>query len=302
MTDWPFISVVVPTYNRPQRLARCLRALVQQTYPRNRYEIIVVNDGGGQSTENVVAQFKDVPRVCYVYQKNQGPAVARNKGARQANGRFLAFTDDDCAPASSWLHQLVACLKEHPDNMVGGYTMNALPRNPFSITSQLLIDYLYYHYNRTESQARFFTSNNFAVATDLFWRVGGFANGMPLAAGEDRELCARWLGASLGMIYLPRAIVFHAHRLGIGSFWRQHFNYGRGAWLYRALRKHQTEAAVYLEPPIFYWRLIGFPLTMAHDIRSYILTGMLCFTQAANASGFLYERFVWHKRQKKKLP
>lgn len=300
--NWPTCSIIVPTYNRPRQLLRCLKALVALDYPRDRFEVIVVDDGGAKPIAGIIAEFETQLCVRCISQPNQGPAVARNNGAKVANGRFLAFTDDDCAPAAAWLRQLATKLLEEPGKMVGGYTRNALHRNPFSITSQLLIDFLYHYYNQTESRALFFTSNNFAIAADLFWQVGGFDETMPLAAGEDRELCDRWLDHGYEMVYLPRAIIFHEHYLQLFSFWRQHFNYGRGAWLYRWLRSQRKQEAVHLEPPGFYLKLISYPLTMARDIRAYILTGMLCLTQAANATGFFYEQFLWRRRQKKKLP
>lgn len=297
----PTFSIIVPTFNRPRQLRRCLQALEALDYPRERFEVIVVNDGGLHSLSEIVAEFESQYALRYVVQRNQGPAVARNNGARLANGRFLAFTDDDCAPASTWLRQLANQLMIDPNKMVGGYTKNALHRNPFSITSQLLIDFLYHYYNQTESRARFFTSNNFALSAELFWQIDGFDETMPLAAGEDRELCDRWLDNGLGMVYLPRAMIYHEHSLHLISFWRQHFNYGRGAWLYRWLRSQRKEETVHLESPSFYLNLVTFPLTMARDIRAFVLTGMLFFTQAANASGFFYEKLIG-RQQKKKLP
>lgn len=294
-------SVIVPTYNRPRQLLRCLHALDALDYPQDQFEVIVVNDGGSHSLAEIIAAFSS--RLClrYVVQQNQGPAAARNAGARLANGRFLAFTDDDCAPSAAWLRHLATQLLAEPQKMVGGYTKNALHRNPFSITSQLLVDFLYDHYNQTESRALFFTSNNFAVAADLFWQIGGFDEKISLAAGEDRELCDRWLDNGLKMIYLPRAVIYHEHHLHLISFWRQHFNYGRGAWLYRWLRSQRKDEAIHLESPRFYLNLISYPLTMAHDIRALILTGMLSMTQAANATGFLYEQLT-RRSPKKKLP
>jgi GT2 family glycosyltransferase len=302
MSNWPAFSIIVPTYNRPQQLARCLRALAQLDYPRNCYEVIVVDDGGSRPIDTVIAEVEGRMCLRLVTQPNRGPASARNAGARLANGRFLAFTDDDCAPASGWLRQLATLLRQEPDKMVGGYTINALPRNPFSITSQLLIDFLYFYYNQTESRARFFTSNNFAVSAERFNQLGGFDEHIPLAAGEDRELCDRWLDNGFGMVYLPRAVIFHEHKLQLFSFWRQHFNYGRGAWLYHSLRSQRRQQTIQLESPGFYLRLLSYPLTMAQDIRAYILTGMLGFTQAANAIGFFYQRLVGQPGQKKKPP
>jgi GT2 family glycosyltransferase len=273
-----------------------------QRYPSDQFEVIVVDDGSPIPLAAVIEAFPGEMPIRYCRQPNLGPSVARNAGAKLAQGQYLAFTDDDCAPTPDWLTFLAQGLEGAPQAMIGGYTRNALPRNPFSITSQLLIDFLYHYYNQTESRALFFTSNNFAVAADLFWQVGGFDETMPLAAGEDRELCDRWLDHGYKMLYWPRAVILHEHNLRPFSFWRQHFNYGRGAWLYRWLRSQRKEEAVHLEPPDFYLKLISYPLTMARDIRSYILTGMLCFTQAANATGFFYERFFGRHRQKKKLP
>lgn len=297
----PAFSIIVPTYDRPRQLQRCLRALHLLDYPHDRFEVIVVNDGGKQPLTEIIAEFVPLLNLRYVLQQNSGPAVARNNGARMANGRFLAFTDDDCAPASSWLNKLANRLMNEPSKMVGGYTRNALYRNPFSITSQLLIDFLYQYYNQTESRARFFTSNNFAVAANLFWEVGGFEESMSLAAGEDREFCDRWLDKGLGMVYVRGAVIYHAHHLQFLSFWRQHFNYGRGAWLYRWLRRQRKDELIHLESPMFYFKLISYPLTMARDIRAFLLTAMLLFTQTANATGFLFERF-FSRTKKKKLP
>lgn len=298
---WPSFSIIVPTYNRPRQLRRCLQALEALDYPSDRFEVILVNDGGQHSLAEIVAEFESRFCLRYVVQPNRGPAAARNYGAKLANGRFLAFTDDDCAPSATWLRQLASQLLAEPHKMVGGYTKNALHRNPFAITSQLLVDFLYQYYNQTESRALFFTSNNFALASEQFWRIGGFEESIPLAAGEDRELCDRWLDNGLEMVYLPRAVIYHAHNLHLISFFRQHFNYGRGAWLYRWLRSQRKNEAVHLESVSFYLKLVSFPLTMAQDVRAFILTGMLFFTQAANATGFLYEQF-FGRQPKKKLP
>lgn len=297
----PTFSIIVPTYNRPRQLLRCLRALEALDYPLDRFEVIVVNDGGDQSLAEIVAEFEPRLHLQYVWQENLGPAVARNRGAGLANGRFLAFTDDDCAPASSWLEKLATQLMAEPQKMVGGYTRNALHRNPFSITSQLLVDFLYHYHNKTDSRARFFTSNNFAVSANLFWEVGGFEEAMSLAAGEDREFCDRWLDYGLEMVYMRGAVIYHAHHLQFISFWRQHFNYGRGAWLYRLLRSQRKNETIHLESPTFYLKLISYPLTMAKDIRAFLLTAMLLFTQTANASGYIFER-LFSRPTKKKLP
>lgn len=301
MINLPTFSIIVPTYNRPLQLWRCLQALSVSKYPSDRFEVVVVDDGSTMPLEPVIAEFQAKMAIQFVTQPNKGPAAARNMGARVANGRFLAFTDDDCVPHPAWLRQLALFLDDHPEKMVGGYTKNGLPHNCFSLSSQMLIDFLYVYYNRTESRARFFTSNNFALAASQYWRVGGFDETLPLAAGEDREFCDRWQQHGLGMVYLPQAVVEHEHYLRPFSFWRQHFNYGRGAWLFHMARSQRTQGTIQLESPGFYLRLVGYPLLVGKGRRALGLTAMLIGTQAANVAGFLYERFA-RRRAKKKLP
>lgn len=302
MTTLPTFSVIVPTYNRPLQLWRCLQALSESKYPLDRFEVVVVDDGSTMPLWPVIAEFQAKLNIQFVTQLNRGPAAARNTGARLANGRFLAFTDDDCVPHPVWLRQLALFLDDHPEKMVGGYTKNGLPHNSFALASQLLIDFLYVYYNRTESRARFFTSNNFALAASQYWRVGGFDETLPLAAGEDREFCDRWLQQGLGMVYLPQAVVEHEHHMRPFSFWRQHFNYGRGAWLFHNARRQRVQGTIQLESPGFYLRLVGYPLLVGKGRRGLRLTAMLIGTQAANAAGFFYERFAQLQRAKKKLP
>lgn len=302
MTTLPTFSIIVPTFNRPLQLWHCLQAMTQLDYPPDRFEVIVVDDGGKLPLEPIVAEFEARMGVVLVTQPNSGPAAARNTGARVANGRFIAFTDDDCAPHPAWLRHLALFLAEHPEEMVGGYTKNGLPHNWFSQTSQLLIDFLYVYYNRTESRARFFTSNNFALAASLYWQVGGFDESLPLAAGEDREFCDRWQQYGLSMVYLPQAVVEHEHHLQMATFWRQHFNYGRGAWLFHQVRSQRTQETVQLESPDFYLKLMGYPLIAASGARAFGLTIMLMGTQVANAAGFFFQRFTGPPRDKKKLP
>lgn len=93
-SERPLISVIVPTFNRKASLLRTLESLVQQGYPVERLEVIVVDDGGDDGTETVAQRSFPFP-LHYVRQENQGAAAARNQGARQSHGALLIFVDDD---------------------------------------------------------------------------------------------------------------------------------------------------------------------------------------------------------------
>lgn len=282
----PITSIVIATRNRPARLAECLEHLAGLDYPRGQFEVIVVDDGSEQALDSTVAPYLESLQLTLLARPPGGPARARNAGAAEAAGRFLAFTDDDCRPDPGWLGALVARLEATPGVVVGGRVVNGLPANAWSSASQLLCDYLYRYYNPDPDAARFFTSNNLAIPTDRFDGVGGFNPSYSLPAGEDRDLCDRLLGSGTRLVFEPTAVVIHAHALDARRFLRQHFRYGRGA---RRFRRQRAGTAGRAEPIGFYTGLLAAPFSSGHGLREVQLSGLLALAQLANAAGFLTE-------------
>lgn len=290
METQPFFSIVIPTYNRSDRLKNCLGAIAQLDYPRDRFEVIVVDDGSQNSMEPVIAPFRSLIHLRLIRQDNAGPAKARNVGAATANGTFLVFTDDDCTPTIDWLTALEARFAQFPNSLVGGYTLNALPENLYSTASQSLIDYLYQYYSPEQNSSTFFASNNFALPTQRFQEIGGFDTSFPLAAGEDREFCDRWSCHGYPMVYAPEAQVYHAHYLTLFKFWRQHFNYGRGAFCFHQVRAHRVGDRIKVEPLPFYFNLLTYPLSQPSKHQALLIAPLLMVSQVANVVGFFWER------------
>lgn len=286
-------SIIVPTYGRPRQLATCLQALAGLDYPCDRFEVIVVDDGSQAPPEKVVSAFQGRLDVTLLSQPRSGPAAARNMGAARAKGEFLAFTDDDCAPAPDWLQALATRFAAMPECMIGGRTLNALPENLYSAASQLLVDYLYAYYNADPDRASFLTSNNLALPKEHFRSIGGFGSTFPRAAAEDREFCDRWLHHGYRMIYAPEVVVYHAHVLTFRTFWRQHVNYGRGAFHFHQIRARRGHGGIRLEPFFFYAELLRYPSTQMQRHRQRLqLTALLGTAQVANAMGFFWEKGV----------
>lgn len=281
------ISIIVPTYERPAQLRECLQSLTRLQYPRDRFEVIVVDDGGALSPAATVAPFEDTLPVTLLTQPHAGPAAARNTGMAHAAGAFLAFTDDDCLAAPDWLIRLAARLAATPDHIVGGRTLNALPQNPYTAASQVIINTAYAHYNPDPNHARFFASNNLAVPADRLRAIGGFDP--TFTTSEDRELCDRWVHHGYRMTYAPEVIVHHAHALTFRSFWRQHFNYGRGAFRFHRARAHRGAGPFHPELR-FYRNLFSSPFTQPSNQGMWRMAALLTVSQVANAAGFLWER------------
>ena len=289
MTDRPFFSIIIPTYNRPDRLANCLKAIAELDYPRDCFEVIVVDDGSKTPLESVVTSFQNQIQIKLLRQENAGPAAARNRGAAEARGKYLAFTDDDCQPTTSWLTQFAASFANSPQAMLGGKTINALQSNPFSTASQKLIDYLYEYYNPAKGKSAFFASNNIAMPAENFKALNGFDVSFPLAAAEDRDFCDRW-DRAYPMVYVPEAQIEHYHKLSLKSFWRQHFGYGRGAFCFHQIRSQRAAKEIEVEPLSFYFNLLAYPFSQTDKQPKILISSLFLVSQIANVAGFFWER------------
>ncbi len=114
------VSVILPTCNRARLVLRSLEALLDQDFPRNRFEIIVVNDGSTDDTHEVLSEFLlriQDPRIQYVVQNRGGPSSARNAGVRLARGEIMAFTEDDVFVEKDWIKNAIPYFV---DECIGG--------------------------------------------------------------------------------------------------------------------------------------------------------------------------------------
>jgi len=286
-------SVIIPTFERPQKLKRSLEAVAKLNYPSSKFEVIVVSDGGAAFPDELLSSFKENINLTILHPPHLGLASARNLGAEKAKNDFLAFIDDDCEPDVDWLNNLSAQFNLTPKHLLGGRTMNALKTNIFSESSQMLIDYLYDYAAKSNPNFAFFTGNNLALARTGFFSIGGFDQTFPVAAGEDRDFCRRWLEGKGESHLLNAAVVRHYHKLGLKSLGRQHFNYGRGSYYFRRQRAERLQQTVKFEPLSFYFRMFLFPFYQTSIWRGCLIAFLFFVIQCANTLGFLWGKFAY---------
>jgi GT2 family glycosyltransferase len=289
-------SVIIPTFNRPEALLRCLAALARLHYPRDAFEVIVVDDGGTADLQPVTAAHQQKIQIALVRQANQGPAAARNTGAARAAGGLLAFLDDDCEAMDGWLLALDAAVTAAPGALIGGSVVNGLPGNRYAAASQAIFDFFCQHFNKDPEHGRFFPSNNIAVAADLYHEIGGFDANFRGSASEDRDLCDRWLRSGRRLAAAPRAVIVHCREMSARDFWRQHFQYGRGAYTYKVALRRRTGGAVPFEGWRFHAGMVTAPLRASIRPNALFLTFLILASQVAVVLGYVCEWWS-HRRQ-----
>jgi len=219
-SNLPEVSVVVCSYNGGATLRECLESLVLLNYPN--YEIILVDDGSTDDTPQIAADF---PTVRYVRQDNAGLSAARNIGALRARGEVVAYTDSDCVADENWLLYLVHAMQDQGVNAIGGPNITppsdgwtaqcvaASPGNP----GHVMLD---------DRFAEHVPGCNMAFHRDTLLNLGGFDVQFQ-QAGDDVDICWRFLDAGLKIGYASAAVVWHHRRRSVREYLRQQRGYGR---------------------------------------------------------------------------
>ncbi|MEA3136704.1 MAG: hypothetical protein QOC71_985 [Thermoplasmata archaeon] len=207
----PLVSVVIPTYNSDPVLVLCLEALARQTYPADRTEVLVVDNG---STETDAAMRARFPQVRWLSEPQPGSYAARNRGLREAKGDVLAFTDADCLPAPDWLERGVAALQADPGlGMVAGH-VELFPRDPRHPTGAELWD-MQYGLNPRQylEEMHFGATANLFTRPDVVAAVGPFD--ATLKSSGDREWGERAWAAGVRQAFRADVHVKHPARVGL---------------------------------------------------------------------------------------
>ena len=238
----PFVSVVITVYNAERYLARCLEALLVLDYPKDKYEVVVVDARSKDRTQDILRDFAaraaGKPEI-RLFEKPGSIGTGRNEGVKHARGAFVAVTDGDLSASPRWLHELlkgfglaerlgavggpnntatqdlasksVACIPVH------GPTLDEVPLlGPNRYTQPFV----------SESDWYTNVTRNSMYRREALLQVGAFAE--ELISTEDPELNERLHRAGWKTAYTPAAVVYHFHRSTLGAFYRQQRHYAYG--------------------------------------------------------------------------
>ncbi len=243
--DLPFVSVIIPTFNRERVLEKCLRALVGQTYPLDRYEVIVVDDGSTDGTRDMVERVSAACRaergsspLVYRHREHTGSSAARNEGIRAARGELVVFLDSDMVVKPDFIAAHVAEHLGAPDRSRGDrlivhgrviYTTN--PEHPTAEKRKA-----------SDVSMAFFATGNVSIARKWLVEAGMFDEDFTEYGWEDLELGRRLKKLGLRVARSDRPVGYHLKRefsaADLPAIRRREIERGHMAVLY--YRKHPT--------------------------------------------------------------
>ena len=285
------LSVIIPTYNRKNSLIKCLDALFNQTYSKSNFEIIIIDDGSTDGTEEVVKSVinDSLCKLKYLKQENKGPSAARNLGIKSSSGDVVIFIGDDIIATETLLSEHAKWHKKYPEKHVAilGYItwppdfkitpfMKYIDENGIQFGFKLIN-------NKEDVPYNFFYTSNISLKRVYLLENGLFDEDFPYAAWEDIELSYRLKKKGLRIVYNSEAVAYHHHAFKRGDYCRRMEISGNAAKIFKEKHPEFTNfPKQYFDPfyksfikhllwhlSPYFWRII--PRGYLYKVYQYIL-------------------------------
>lgn len=231
----PIISVVVPVLNAGSYINDCITSLINQDFPKDQYEIIIVDNGSNDDTINKLAGYGTY--IVLLHESKKGSYIARNTGINICKGEIIAFTDSDCIADKNWLKELyvrfgpkdIGCVVGSVKPHHGKSLVEIYSRNKNILSQETVVDSRYLPYGQTA---------NVAFRKEVFSKIGNFDE--RLISGGDADISWRMqIQTNYKLVYNPESVIEHHHRTTLRGLFKQQFRYGFGRiWLYKKYGDH----------------------------------------------------------------
>ncbi|MCF8146902.1 MAG: mycofactocin biosynthesis glycosyltransferase MftF [Deltaproteobacteria bacterium] len=253
LSDYPFVSIIIPVRNRPREIEDCLRSLEELYYPSSSLEILVVDDASTDDTPQRVSRF---PVELIRLQENRQAPHCRNLAAKKAKGDILAFIDSDCRADPQWLRDLVPVFRDTRIAAVGGrvegyFKDSGLDRYE-AVKSSLIIGRRIRR-SADKDMAFYVPSCNLLARKDVFLSLGGFKES--LIVGEDVDFCWRLQDAGHHVEFRPTGRIHHKHRNRLIPFCKRRYDYGTSEPMLQHLHPNRGKEMVFPLGASLFWSM-----------------------------------------------
>ena len=212
-------SVIVPTYKRPEKLRACLNSLVRQDYPKDHYEVIVVDNSGEDQSHDVVTIFSSLIDMQYVRETRCGLVYARHAGAKAARHEVLAFTDDDGIVVPVWLSRIdeVLSTNQRIAAVAGRIEIRWDKEPPVWVEEyESLMGKLDYGDDIKVETGMYINGGNFTIKKSILFSLKGFNPDQVkdrLVGDGDTGLCRKLFKMNALIGWAPEALMYHCQEV-----------------------------------------------------------------------------------------
>jgi len=219
-------SFIIPVYNRPEEIKELLDSFLRVSF-LDKFEIVIVEDGSSESSEEVLVPFSEKLNISYYYKENTGPGASRNYGMERAKGNYFIILDSDCLLPSHYLETVSKFLKSKFFHCYGGSDAAHHTFTPLQKAINYVMTSFYTTGGIRGSKKRMGNfeprSFNMGISKEAFLKTGGFAKIHP---GEDPDLSQRILKAGYSTTFIDNAFVYHKRRISWIKFYTQVHKFG----------------------------------------------------------------------------
>lgn len=291
----PLVSVIVPVYNDPDGINATLESVVKQSYPDDRYEVIVADNGSTDSTREVIHSYSDeYPRLItlVVERQTQSPAAARNKGIERASGSVFAFIDSDMTVEETWLEAVVTSLQDGNQKHLSCAVKIYTPRGQETLAAKY--DHIFaFPIQKYIEESDFSGAGGLVVRKEVLEAVGPFDT--QLLFNADKELTRRVHEEGFELHFEPNITTYHPARTSIANQLKKSFRIGRSiihlhkAYPERFNAGNPFRLRRYLpaNPRWFWLQIKNEPIDTGYEAMGLYLIATL--KKFARSAGLLYE-------------
>lgn len=216
-----FISVIVPVYNEEKNVRLLIERLLDLNFPRNKYEVIVVDNNSKDNTSEIIKEFQ----VIYLCEKKQSSYAARNKGIKESKGDILAFIDGDCIPDKDWLKNAIThFINEDVDIIAGNIILSINYPSPLKLIDIYQLIAMGERQKDSEKEGKC-AGGNLIVKKEIFEKIGYFDES--LISGGDGEWTKRAINNGFTLRYCNDVKVYHPPE-GFFSLFKRSIRIGYG--------------------------------------------------------------------------
>jgi len=253
--NYPCVTILIPIKNVAKYIKKCLDALLNQNYPKDKYEIWLLDNNSNDGTLEIVANYpKDKVRV--IQTGIDSPAIKYNKMLPLVKSEIIGFVDGDANVDKEWL---IKTIEQFEDPKVAGASGVIYTANKNKLVPRIIGYELQDRYEKMPREIKRVATMHVVYQKKVLEEIGGFNE--KLKTGYDCEIGYRINNAGHKIIFVPEAKVWHNHRENLWSYFKQQYEYGKFALIRymqmpKMLKGDNISSRTMIVQPFFY--LISF--------------------------------------------